>query len=281
MIGLLVHLAILLACIVIKARLGGIAPGTMGGIGLAIFVFAFVMPPGSSPVTVQGMILTEGSEDVQIFVSPENRLTGTSRYGVNRCFRFPYHTRTSKSRNPAEGVDPLPGVDVIYIKADVSPDLPDRAAVHGAGRIFAAGVGNGNIPGPAMEAARRAVPKGIAVVRFSGVPSGEDGRNLDINGDVPGTAARGNLNPAKARVLLKPALLKTIDAKKPGLLRPLLFFDITTTKYKGNYYHAIPDIHPKRTYLRCVAGVHFPGPVGGPGIEPVGSPDYRGAGAGL
>ena len=57
MIEILVQLLILLACIVIGARMGGIALGTMGGIGLAIFVFAFAMPPGSPPATVLGMIL--------------------------------------------------------------------------------------------------------------------------------------------------------------------------------------------------------------------------------
>jgi anaerobic C4-dicarboxylate transporter len=40
-----IELCILLACILIGARLGGIALGTIAGIGLAIFVFGFAMPP--------------------------------------------------------------------------------------------------------------------------------------------------------------------------------------------------------------------------------------------
>jgi anaerobic C4-dicarboxylate transporter DcuA len=52
-----IELAILLACIVLGARLGGIGLGAMGGIGLAIFVFLFALPPGSPPGTVLGMIL--------------------------------------------------------------------------------------------------------------------------------------------------------------------------------------------------------------------------------
>ena len=52
-----VELALLLLCIVIGARIGGIALGTVSGIGLVIFVFAFSMPPGSPPGTVLGMIL--------------------------------------------------------------------------------------------------------------------------------------------------------------------------------------------------------------------------------
>jgi anaerobic C4-dicarboxylate transporter DcuA len=51
------QLAILLACIVIGARLGGMALGPVAGVGLAIFVFAFGMPPGSPPGTVLGMII--------------------------------------------------------------------------------------------------------------------------------------------------------------------------------------------------------------------------------
>ena len=54
---LFLQLALLLACIVIGARLGGIALGTVSGIGLTIFVFGFGMPPGSPPATVLGMIL--------------------------------------------------------------------------------------------------------------------------------------------------------------------------------------------------------------------------------
>jgi anaerobic C4-dicarboxylate transporter DcuA len=52
-----VELIILLACIVIGARLGGIALGTVAGIGLLIFVFLFGLPPGGPPQTVLGMII--------------------------------------------------------------------------------------------------------------------------------------------------------------------------------------------------------------------------------
>lgn len=54
---LLVELAILLGCILVGSRLGGIGLGAVAGIGLVVFVFAFGMPPGSPPGTVLGMIL--------------------------------------------------------------------------------------------------------------------------------------------------------------------------------------------------------------------------------
>ena len=52
-----IELIILLACIVIGARLGGIALGTLAGVGLLIFVFLFGLPPGGPPQSVLGMII--------------------------------------------------------------------------------------------------------------------------------------------------------------------------------------------------------------------------------
>ena len=51
------ELIIFFACILIGARLGGIALGTVAGIGLAIFVFIFALPPGGPPPGVLGMII--------------------------------------------------------------------------------------------------------------------------------------------------------------------------------------------------------------------------------
>jgi anaerobic C4-dicarboxylate transporter DcuA len=51
------ELAVLLASIVLGARLGGIGLGPMGGLGLLVFVFLFRLPPGSPPGNVLGMIL--------------------------------------------------------------------------------------------------------------------------------------------------------------------------------------------------------------------------------
>ena len=52
-----IELCILLACILVGARLGGIALGTIAGLGLAIFVFVFALPPGGPPGAVLGMII--------------------------------------------------------------------------------------------------------------------------------------------------------------------------------------------------------------------------------
>lgn len=51
------ELLIVLVCIFIGARLGGIALGTIASIGLLALVFVFGLPPGMPPRTVLGMIL--------------------------------------------------------------------------------------------------------------------------------------------------------------------------------------------------------------------------------
>jgi anaerobic C4-dicarboxylate transporter-like protein len=52
-----IELALLLICILVGARLGGIALGAVAGIGLCVFVFLFGLPPGGPPGVVIGMII--------------------------------------------------------------------------------------------------------------------------------------------------------------------------------------------------------------------------------
>jgi L-asparaginase len=148
---------------------------------------------------------------VHTFKSAENGLIGISAYGDNRYFRYPFRIHTTDSDFSLDGVDQLPRVDVIYITADVSADLIDAAVNNGAKGLITAGVGNGNMTGPALDAVRRAIDKGVVVVRSSRVPTGAVGRNVEVDDDETGTVASGDLNPAKSRVLLKLALLKTSD----------------------------------------------------------------------
>lgn len=52
----IIQLAIVLACIVIGARMGGLGLGVMGGIGLVILVFIFHCAPASAPIDVMLII---------------------------------------------------------------------------------------------------------------------------------------------------------------------------------------------------------------------------------
>jgi L-asparaginase len=60
---------------------------------------------------------------------------------------------------------------------------------------------------------KRAIAKGVVVVRSSKVGAGFVRRNVEVNDDALGTVASMDLNPVKARVLLKLALTKTSDTK--------------------------------------------------------------------
>ncbi len=51
------ELLVVIACIFVGSRLGGIGLGTVAGIGLVVLVFLFGLPPGMPPRTVLGMIL--------------------------------------------------------------------------------------------------------------------------------------------------------------------------------------------------------------------------------
>ncbi|MBE2894999.1 anaerobic C4-dicarboxylate transporter family protein [Spirabiliibacterium falconis] len=53
----LIQFAIVLLCILIGARIGGIGLGVMGGMGLAVLAFVFDLKPGSPPIDVMFMIM--------------------------------------------------------------------------------------------------------------------------------------------------------------------------------------------------------------------------------
>jgi L-asparaginase/Glu-tRNA(Gln) amidotransferase subunit D len=103
----------------------------------------------------------------------------------------------------------LPRVDILYVYEDVPSDPVDSAAKAGAKGIVLAGVGNGNMPKAVMDAATRAAKAGVVIVRSSRVPLGFVGRNVEVDDDKLNFVASEELNPPKARVLLRLALMKT------------------------------------------------------------------------
>ena len=52
----LLQLLVVLACIIVGARLGGIGLGVMGGLGVAVLTFVFGLQPGELPIDVMMMI---------------------------------------------------------------------------------------------------------------------------------------------------------------------------------------------------------------------------------
>ena len=144
---------------------------------------------------------------VQTFMSPLRGLVGIAAYGKNDYFTNPDWKHTTQTEFDITNVTQMPRVDIIYAAVDMSPDMIDCAVANGAKGIVIAGVGNGNMNKASIEAAARAVKKGVVVVRSSRVPTGSVGRNVEIQDDKLGFVASDELNPPKARVLLSLALL--------------------------------------------------------------------------
>jgi L-asparaginase len=145
---------------------------------------------------------------IQTFMSPLRGVVGVATYGKNDFYNSPQWKHTSGSEFDVTDVNKLPRVDIIFACADMPPDLIDASVANGAKGIVIAGVGNGNMNKASLEAAARAVKKGVVVVRSSRVATGSVGRNVEVNDDEMGFVASDELNPQKARLLLSLALLK-------------------------------------------------------------------------
>ena len=157
---------------------------------------------------------------IQTFMSPLRGLVGVAAYGKNDWYSTPRWKHTTSSEFDISNVSQLPRVDILMAYADMPPDLIDASVANGAKGIVIAGVGNGNLNKASLDAAARAVKKGVVVVRSSRVPTGTVGRNVEVNDDQLGLIASDELNPQKARILLMLALLKS---RSPSEMQNLFY----------------------------------------------------------
>jgi len=154
------------------------------------------------------------TSDVQTFVSSEAGLVGVCLFDDREFVRAPARAHTAATPFTIVAGQVLPRVDVIYAHAGMCPDVIDGAVANGANGLVVAGVGGGNMTTPALDAVRRAIGNGVVVVRSTRVGDGMVRRNIEVDDDAVGTVASKELNPAKARVLLKLALTLTSDPRR-------------------------------------------------------------------
>jgi L-asparaginase len=145
---------------------------------------------------------------VQTFLSPLRGLVGTVAYGECEFYRGPVGRNTLDSEFSLDGVTTLPRVDIVMAHANMDGAMIDAAVAAGAKGVVVAGVGNGNLTKPALDALAAQAKKGIVCVRSSRVATGRVGRNVEVDDDKLALIASDDLNPQKARVLLRLALLK-------------------------------------------------------------------------
>jgi L-asparaginase len=145
---------------------------------------------------------------VQTFLSPLRGLIGTVAYGEAEFYRGPVGRSTADSEFSLDGETSLPRVDIIMAHENMDGKMIEAAVAAGAKGIVIAGVGNGNMTQAALDALAAQAKKGIVCVRSSRVTTGRVGRNVEVDDDKLGLVASDSLNPQKARVLLRLALLK-------------------------------------------------------------------------
>jgi L-asparaginase len=145
---------------------------------------------------------------VQTFLSPLRGIIGTVAYGEAEFYRGPVGKNTVDSEFSLDGVAALPRVDIVMAHENMDGAIIDAAVAAGAKGVVIAGVGNGNMTKPALDALAAQAKKGIVCVRSSRVATGRVGRNVEVDDDKLGLIASDDLNPQKARVLLRLALLK-------------------------------------------------------------------------
>src|SRR5688572_2620364 len=90
--------------------------------------------------------------DVGTFTSGEAGLIGATLFGDNVWYRSPAQIHTKASEMFVNDAKTLPRVDIIYAHANMSPDMITSAARSGAVGLVIAGVGDGNMTAPALEA---------------------------------------------------------------------------------------------------------------------------------
>jgi L-asparaginase len=147
--------------------------------------------------------------------SPNRGRAGTCDTGKCTLFSPPAQRHTGGSEfRLASDLTALPNVAIIYAHANMDETLINAAATSGARGIVIAGVGDGNMTQPALDALTALAAKGVVVVRSTRVGSGIVKRNVEVDDDKLGFVASMEKNPQKARILLQLALINTQDVKE-------------------------------------------------------------------
>jgi L-asparaginase len=159
-------------------------------------------------------VVKTGTINPSAFSSMARGLAGVTSAGRVEWFDQQVHRSNHGGRFAVDALDTLPRVDVLYAHANMSLDLIDAAIAGGASGLVVAGVGAGNMSARAIAALSRAVSRGVVVVRSSRVTSAMVLRNNEIDDDLLGFVAAGDLNAAKSRVLLQLALTQTREPRR-------------------------------------------------------------------
>jgi L-asparaginase len=159
-------------------------------------------------------VIKTNTTSVETFNSPNRGEAGLVHSGSITWFERMDKRNTAESEFNVKNLDKLPRVDIVYAYANMDATEINAALAAGAKGIVVAGVGDGNMTKPALDALAKAAKRGVLVVRSTRLPEGMVMRNAEVDDDKLGFVASGELNPAKSRVLAMLALTKTNDPKR-------------------------------------------------------------------
>jgi L-asparaginase len=151
---------------------------------------------------------------VNTFVSTTRGTVGKVYYGKVRYGYVPTYKHTVTSEFATAGIVSPPRVDIVFAHEGCDGTMVKAAVAAGAKGIVLAGVGDGNATADMINALAQAAKSGVVVVRASHVGFGMVRRNVELDDDKLGFVAGMDLNPQKARVLLRVALTQTNDVAK-------------------------------------------------------------------
>jgi L-asparaginase len=159
-------------------------------------------------------VIKTNTTSVETFNSPNRGEAGLVHSGSITWFERMDKRNTAESEFNVKNLGKLPRVDIVYAYANMDATEINAALAAGAKGIVVAGVGDGNMTKPALDALAKAAKRGVLVVRSTRLPEGMVMRNAEVDDDKLGFVASGELNPAKSRVLAMLALTKTNDPKR-------------------------------------------------------------------
>ena len=161
-------------------------------------------------------VVKTSTTNVNAFSSPNTGSIGQVYDGKVFYNAQPINKHSGSAAFDISKIDSLPGVEIVYAYAGAS-DAAINAFInnHSAG-IIIAGTGDGSFDKAILESVKKAVSKGILVVRSSRVVSGKvTNQYVGTFDDAKlGTIVSDNLNPQKARILLMLALTMTKDKNR-------------------------------------------------------------------
>ncbi|MBP2849258.1 asparaginase [Dickeya oryzae] len=131
-------------------------------------------------------------------------IIGNRIYYQNRIDKV----HTTRSVFDVRGLTSLPKVDILYGYQDDPEYLYDAAIQHGVKGIVYAGMGAGSVSVRGIAGMRKAMEKGVVVIRSTRTGNGI----VPPDEELPGLVS-DSLNPAHARILLMLALTRTSDPK--------------------------------------------------------------------